>query len=110
MLGRNGQTVFLLIAAVCTLTAFSFTSSAFAQLASATSDAAPIDDGWRRTANGWEQIAAWQVPATSSPVPARRLDFHPGAMALLQALVIAAAFRFFSGKTQAARNASPDAT
>ena len=110
MSSRNWRTAFLLTAAVCALAAFGFAGSTYAQAAAATPAAAPIDDGWRRTATGWEQTAAWRLAATTSPAPTWRVDFHPAALALLQALVIGAAFRVFSGKTHAARNASCDET
>ena len=69
------------------------------------------DDGWRRTAAGWENIADWQVVAAADAVteaermqwrveteafaedlalvPGWRLDFHPAALALLQLAVLA---------------------
>lgn len=69
-----------------------------------------IDDGWRRTASGWENMADWQVvayaPATFavegdkpfsaipnaehlSLLPGWRLDFHPAALALLLVAILA---------------------
>ena len=54
------------------------------------------DDGWRRTENGWERIAAWQSQAMATtkvpvyPAPTAeakatsRWDTHPAALALTQ--------------------------
>ena len=68
------------------------------------------DDGWRRTADGWENISDWQASAASpgafeadlhwrmetvssaeelALVPGWRLDFHPAALALLQMVLLA---------------------
>lgn len=41
---------------------------------------------WRRTANGWENAAAWQPPS-----PVRSPPFHPGLLAALQAWTAMAA-------------------
>ena len=109
MSGRNWRTSFLVITVACALGACSFGGAAYAQTAGATSDATPIDDGWRRTSSGWEQSFAWQTTAAST-ASTWRVDFHPGALALMQALVIAAAFRVFSAKNSAGRNTSPDPT
>ena len=68
------------------------------------------DDGWRRTENGWERIAAWQNQATATasvpvypapPPPAHttsRWDTHPAAVALVQlAIVLFALLRLPAG-------------
>lgn len=68
---------------------------------------APHDDGWRRTADGWERIDRWGeyasiYPGAAEPYvgssnaasnhlafgPGGRLDFHPAALALLQVTVL----------------------
>jgi|GEM_PF-6585990 len=67
------------------------------------------DDGWRRTANGWEHVAdwpefaslaaefersgSWRVVTASDAeqvalVPGRRLDFHPALLALLMVALL----------------------
>ena len=104
MSGCNGRFAVLLIAVLGAPILHSFAGVSFAQSPAATTET-PIEDGWRRTASGWEQIADWRLAAAYSSVPSWRVDFHPAALALLQALVIAAAFRVFSGKTRAGRTA-----
>lgn len=68
-----------------------------------------FDDGWRRTASGWEHIASWPTFARAAAavgrdeqrristiphpehlalLPGRRLDFHPAALALLLVMVV----------------------
>ncbi|MHB0961442.1 MAG: hypothetical protein ACYC6N_26285 [Pirellulaceae bacterium] len=45
------------------------------------------EDGWRRTAQGWEQNTRWNVPAMQ-PAPASSQRFlHPAIIAGLQLLV-----------------------
>jgi hypothetical protein len=65
------------------------------------------DDGWRRTADGWEHVADWEafggdvqvaerrsesafVPDRSAAalLPGWRWDFHPALLALLQMVVV----------------------
>jgi hypothetical protein len=63
------------------------------------------DDGWRWTADGWENIRTWQQPPRPYPAvqPLRvvllaheyqgiRYDFHPAALALLQLVAVTMAF------------------
>jgi hypothetical protein len=69
----------------------------FAALGNAGADqnAANVDDGWRRTKDGWENIATWptesvelllanqvsRAPAIISPTAARWLQLHPAILA-----------------------------
>ena len=66
-------------------------------------DSQLTDDGWRRTAAGWERIDLWAVPKQDEfhrpdrfhPVrqpDARRWDIHPGLLAAGQLLAVACAF------------------
>jgi hypothetical protein len=69
-------------------------------------EAQSADDGWRRTAYGWQRIEdlqseAWGIPRRQpdrfitnelSRPQWTRWDFHPGALALGQLMVVAAAF------------------
>ena len=68
----------------------------------------PSDDGWRRTARGWERTAIWAEPQAlanaeffSSPQdsPSRllRWDVHPLLLAAAQALLVAGAFCLWPG-------------
>jgi hypothetical protein len=58
----------------------------------------PLDDGWRRTAQGWEQlaespaIARVQSDLRSSPTNGRTSPFHPLLLVALQVSLIAAAY------------------
>lgn len=82
------------------------------------------DDGWRRTADGWENIAdwravvasaeaidqdlRWRVETVTSPdelalVPGWRLDFHPAGLALLQVALLA----WLAGFSATTRSAEP---
>jgi hypothetical protein len=56
------------------------------------------DDGWRRTAQGWERAAT--LPATepvlsAARTPANRWDGHPAVLALLQILAVLGAMYAF---------------
>lgn len=92
--------------------------SASAEGATSNVPATSADDGWRRTASGWEKISDWPRPADGysnsatlgSWMPAQRVDFHPAGLALLQTLATAAAFTAFSVKTQKHSKPSADAT
>ena len=61
------------------------------------------DDGWRRTAAGWERIELWAVPKKDDfrgpnrfypvrPPAGQRWDIHPGLLAAGQLLTVASAF------------------
>jgi hypothetical protein len=67
--------------------------------------AAVPDDGWRRTADGWERIESWHIApvaraiqqaahlsASSEAVPARRSDFHPAILVVFQVLAVTAGY------------------
>ena len=41
----------------------------------AADESAPADDGWRRTASGWEHISTWNLPP--APVPAHIASHTP---------------------------------
>ncbi len=79
-----------------------------------------LDDGWRRTVDGWEHVGHWQAlgatfhkatdvePPPTIPssdhlaiVPGRRLDFHPAALALLQVTVLVCLTVFLSTPARA---------
>jgi hypothetical protein len=45
------------------------------------------EDGWRRTAQGWEQISGWQSPAMEPATRPGRFSVHPATIAVLQLLV-----------------------
>jgi hypothetical protein len=66
-------------------------------------EATSTDDGWRRTARGWERTAAWTEPDMSSepahfhisndpPEPAQRWDVHPLLLVAAQVLLVTGAF------------------
>jgi hypothetical protein len=68
----------------------------------------PSDDGWRRTARGWERTAIWTDPQAianaeffSVPQDSRpkllRWDVHPLLLAAAQALLVAGAFCLWPG-------------
>ena len=61
------------------------------------------DDGWRRTARGWEHTQAWTAPDDGVPSnrfafgknlrePRPRWDIHPGLLVVAQVLFVCAAF------------------
>lgn len=58
----------------------------------------PREDGWRRTAQGWEQltesraITPVQYAIRSSPTKDRNAPFHPLLLAALQVSLIATAY------------------
>ena len=67
-------------------------------------DPAPSDDGWRRTAAGWERVELWAAP--KRPIEAAsfrktgseasmRWDFHPAYLVLFQVAAVWAAFFVF---------------
>ena len=51
-----------------------------------------LEDGWRRTAQGWEQRSDWMAPASMQPEPFTRY-IHPWTIAALQLLVAMLALR-----------------
>jgi hypothetical protein len=79
-------------------------------------DARSTDDGWRRTAHGWENMARWHQPRPNRGPdeyrfaigdrlsrPAPRWDFHPIVLAALELLAIALGFAMFPAARQAMR-------
>ena len=77
------------------------------------------DDGWRRTALGWERTGAWTEPtnhgrprdrflfADESRQPAERWDFHPALLVGLQLAAVTLGFAAWSHapvKTPVAEN------
>jgi hypothetical protein len=69
-----------------------------------------IDDGWRRTPEGWERIDSWttevaanaadldyplSAPKFDDQAERGRCDSHPAALAFAQLLAVGAAFFFF---------------
>jgi len=79
---------------------------AFAALAARVGQADDVrsaDDGWRRTARGWELTQAWTAPeddvyrnrfifGENLREPRPRWDFHPGLFVAAQVLFVAVAF------------------
>ncbi len=76
------------------------------------------DDGWRRTAAGWERIELWAVPKKDDfrgpnrfyqvrPPDGQRWDIHPGLLAAGQLLAVACAF--FMGRVVGGRALKKDA-
>ena len=66
-----------------------------------------FDDGWRRTAHGWERTDSWisanaDAPAleyafeSKADLPPPRFEIHPLFLTLVQVFVVALAFGFFS--------------
>ncbi|HZN36611.1 MAG TPA: hypothetical protein VFB80_22430 [Pirellulaceae bacterium] len=65
---------------------------------SQTVTAQTADDGWRRTANGWERVVLhhdWVFSAAKSAEPAARFDTHPAALALFMVVTIIGAMVAF---------------
>ena len=99
---------------------------AFATLLGWCASAAPVvqaddargDDGWRRTAYGWEHVADWQAPRVNRggvsddyvpPLPADSdspYNLHPGLLVVVQllgvgiALVVAPAVKTRNSKSE----------
>ncbi|MEX2173352.1 MAG: hypothetical protein WD872_03260 [Pirellulaceae bacterium] len=83
-------------------------------------DADSADDGWRRTAHGWERAPEWIVEASGGALrPGERFitdeltrprsarwDFHPAALAVLQLVAIAVGFALCSEPTVASKPSS----
>jgi len=71
-----------------------------------------VDDGWRRTVQGWERIESWTRTQTTSlhdyrfdaddrSVPQdERRDFHPAVLGGLQILVVGSALFILSPNTR----------
>lgn len=66
-------------------------------------EASAVDDGWRRTVDGWERKETWNLNPMSPAAPSisvhgerpkslSSIDFHPAILALAQVLLIAAGF------------------
>lgn len=87
--------------------------------ASAADEAQSADDGWRRTALGWERTGTWTEPtnhgrprdrflfAEESRQVADRWDFHPALLVGLQLVAVTLGFAAWSqasGKTSASEN------
>lgn len=71
-----------------------------------------LEDGWRRTAQGWEQRSDWMAPASMQPEPFTRY-IHPWTIAALQVLVSLLALQVAcpaGRKTQRVRPRHADAT
>jgi hypothetical protein len=69
---------------------------------------AGTDDGWRRTATGWERLAE-----AGSSSPARwqmRFDVHPAGLALAQLLAVGFAFLFAQPASAAGQGHFPAGT
>jgi len=71
------------------------------------------DDGWRRTASGWERLEGWNeseqqafaTPATPDATNVRsaeRLDGHPAVLVAVQLLAIGLAFLAFPRRSPTA--------
>jgi hypothetical protein len=45
------------------------------------------EDGWRRTAQGWEQVSGWRLPAMEPVTRTGHFSVHPATIAVLQLLV-----------------------
>jgi hypothetical protein len=69
----------------------------------ATTSVAASDDGWRRTADGWERAEQFLPTQTAAPCdyPARR--FHPALLASLQILLGAGALLLANRNSAAER-------
>jgi len=70
---------------------------------SASTEKAEFDDGWRRTADGWEHVSSWEKPAEGNLVSGIQ-QIHPLVGAALLALVSIGVL--IAGG--ASREASPD--
>lgn len=66
-----------------------------------------FDDGWRRTAHGWERMDSWITANAEAPglkyafeseaeLPPPRFEIHPLFLTLVQVFAVALAFGFFS--------------
>ena len=56
-----------------------------------------VDDGWRRTIQGWEQKSAWQTAVDVHPAPVEPILWvHPGQLATLQIAASCLALGLFS--------------
>lgn len=72
-------------------------------LALATVGTINADDGWRRTARGWERSSAWEAAATTTitrpPLEVVKNDpVHPGQLAMLQVAGSCLVLGLFAGK------------
>ncbi|MFN0018124.1 MAG: hypothetical protein ACKVP0_07695 [Pirellulaceae bacterium] len=63
-------------------------------------DASPFDNGWRRTAQGWELLHVKPVVAAAVPLKPSRTSahFHPLLLAALQVGLVAGAYWRFPVK------------
>lgn len=72
-------------------------------LALATVGTINADDGWRRTARGWERTSAWESTATvavtrPSVEVVKNNPLHPGQLALLQVAGSCLVLGLFAGR------------
>jgi hypothetical protein len=66
------------------------------------------DDGWRRTAHGWERSHAWQAVPVSKPVIATNSSLpHPGQLAALEVVVSCLVLGLFVPSCLRAKRESP---
>jgi hypothetical protein len=76
----------------------------------------PNDDGWRRTADGWENSQRWpsitsawfsQASPTRATTSGWRVDSHPAALALSQLGLVILGFYAFPAPARSAQTLSP---
>jgi hypothetical protein len=111
------------LAALCVALSAWMPLSASAAQPESSAQAAPADDGWRRTVDGWERMESWSrgpvarrtwrtshhsvVSVENEAVPARRSDFHPAILVVLQLLAVTGAYSLIPA-TIARRNEPAD--
>jgi hypothetical protein len=66
------------------------------------------DDGWRRTAQGWERSSVWQAAPVRKPVIATNSSLpHPGQLAALEVVVSCLVLGLFAPSCLGANAKSP---